>query len=177
MEQFLTRLQRKPSAGKGVFIAKNAVVVGEVHLADHVSIWYSVVARGDVAPIYIGRNSNVQDGSVLHVAEDMPVVIGENVSVGHGGNLHGCTVGNNVLVGIGAIVLNGAVIGDNSIVAAGSLVPQGKIFPPGVMIMGSPAKNIRPLTNKEIQWVAQNAANYLEYKNVYLEGERGFFEP
>jgi len=140
-----------------VFIAEGARVCGEVSLGDGVSVWYNAVLRGDEGAIVVGENSNVQDNAVLHGQ----VNLGKGVTVGHGAIVHGCTVGDNSLIGMGAIVLNNAVIGENSIVGAGALVTQNKVFPAGSMIMGVPAKFVRKLTDAEIDGIRKNAAEYV----------------
>ncbi len=154
--------------GKTIFIAKSADVVGKVKLGDFISVWFQAVIRGDVDTITIGDRTNIQDGTVVHVAPGHPTVIGEGVSIGHNAIIHGCKIGNNVLIGMGAIILNGAQIGDNSIVGAGSLVTQGKVFPPNSLIMGSPAKVARPLKPEEVQSIRDNAEEYLDTMKGYM---------
>ncbi|WKY45319.1 gamma carbonic anhydrase family protein [Eubacteriaceae bacterium ES2] len=154
--------------GKTVFIAKSADVVGRVKLGNYVSIWFQAVLRGDVDSITIGDRTNIQDGTVVHVAPGHPTVIGDGVSVGHNAIIHGCAIGDNVLVGMGAIILNGAQIGDNSIVGAGALVTQGKVFPPNSLIIGSPAKAVRVLSEEEIQAIRDNAEEYLDTMKGYM---------
>lgn len=153
---------------KTIFIAKSADVVGKVKLGNFTSVWFQVVLRGDVDSITIGERTNIQDGTVVHVAAGYPTVIGTGVSIGHNAIIHGCEIGDNVLVGMGAIILNGAKIGDNSIVGAGSLVTQGKVFPPNSLIIGSPAKVARALKSEEIQSIRDNAEEYLETMKGYL---------
>ena len=143
-------------------IYNGARIVGDVTLGDHVSIWYNAVVRGDEAPISIGERSNVQDNCVVHVSEGKPVKIGENVSVGHGAIVHGCTIDDNVIIGMGAIVLNGAHIGKNSLVGAGALVTENKEFPEGSLIIGSPAKAVRELSEEEIDGIMDNAEEYVK---------------
>ncbi len=154
--------------GKTIFIAKSADVVGKVKLGNFISVWFQTVIRGDVDTITIGDRTNIQDGTVVHVAPGYPTVIGNGVSIGHNAIIHGCEIGDNVLVGMGAIILNGAKIGDNSIVGAGSLVTQGKAFPPNSLILGSPAKVVRALTSAEIEEIRQNADDYLETMKGYM---------
>lgn len=154
--------------GKTVFIAKSADVIGKVKLGNFISVWFNTVIRGDVDTITIGDRTNIQDGTVVHVAPGHPTVIGEGVSIGHNAIIHGCEIGDNVLVGMGAIVLNGAKIGDNSIVGAGSLVTQGKVFPPNSLIMGSPAKKVRDLSPEEVQSIRDNAEEYLDTMKGYM---------
>lgn len=144
------------------FIAPGAVVLGDVHLEENVGIWYNATVRGDREPIHVGKGSNIQDNCVVHVDAGYPVTIGENVTVGHGAILHGCTVEDNSLIGMGAILLNGCHIGKNCIVAAGALVTQGTVIPEGSLVMGNPAKVKRPVTEAEIQGNLKNAALYVE---------------
>lgn len=151
-----------PEVHASAYIAPNAEVAGRVSLAEGASVWFSASVRGDIAPISIGKCSNVQDGAVVHCDVDIPCAIGEMVTVGHGAILHSCSVADRVLVGMGAIVLNGASIGEDSIVGAGALVTQGKSFPPRSMILGSPAKLVRELTDEEVAHIRANAEHYAE---------------
>ncbi|MDR2104856.1 MAG: gamma carbonic anhydrase family protein [Deferribacteraceae bacterium] len=167
-EVMRARLLKGPSCGKRVFIAKGAAVLGAVYLGDDVSVWHQACIRGDVNEIHIGSGSNVQDCAVLHVGWEYSMHIGENTTIGHSVNLHGCTIGNHVLVGIGATVLDGVVISDDTIIAAGSVVPPRKSFPPKVMLMGSPAKVVRELTDKDIEFARAHSSHYVEYKNLYI---------
>ena len=144
-----------------VWVAENAVLVGDVTIGEGSSVWYGAILRGDEAPITIGKNTNIQDGAVLHEAARYPLVIGDGVTVGHNAILHGCEIGNNVVVGMGSIVMNGAKIGNDSIVGAGSLVTQDKECPAGVMILGSPARALRNLTPEEIARNRWNAEEYV----------------
>lgn len=153
---------------KTVFIAKSADVVGKVKLGNFTSIWFQTVLRGDVDSITVGDRTNIQDGTVVHVAPGHPTIIGEGVSIGHNAIIHGCEIGNNVLVGVGVIILNGAKIGDDSIVGAGSLVTKGKVFPPKSLIMGSPAKVVRELRQEEVNSIRDNAQEYLDIMKEYI---------
>jgi carbonic anhydrase/acetyltransferase-like protein (isoleucine patch superfamily) len=168
----VNRVETGPSVGKRVFIAKNATVIGETYLADDANVWFHACLRADIAPIYIGKGTNVQDSSIFHVGFELPVKVGDYTTIGHNVNLHGCTIGSRVLVGIGAVVLDGAVISDDSIVAAGTLVPPGKTFPSGVMIMGNPAKVTRELQEKDYVHIRENSEHYMLFKDIYIE--KGF---
>jgi carbonic anhydrase/acetyltransferase-like protein (isoleucine patch superfamily) len=161
---------KAPVLGNGAYVADSAQVMGDVVMGDNASVWFGVVARGDSETITIGRNSNVQDGSVLHADPGMPLVIGDNVSVGHRVMLHGCTVGDGSLIGIGAVVLNGAKIGRNCIVGANSLVTEGKAFPDGSMIMGSPAKVMRELAPEQIAGIHRIAPHYVDNARRFQAG-------
>ena len=151
---------KNPTISSSAFVADNATVRGDVTLGERSSVFFGAVLRGDRAPITIGSGTNIQDNCVVHVDYDYPVVVGQNVTVGHGAILHGCTVGDNTLIGMGAIVLNGAVIGENSIVGAGARVTKNTVVPPGSLILGSPAKVKRALTEEEIEHNRASAAEY-----------------
>lgn len=142
-------LRKKPRLGRGVYIAKGAVVIGDVTLADRSSVWYNAVVRGDINRVVIGEGSNVQDNAVIHLADDHPCVLGDYVTVGHSAIVHACTVEDDVLIGMGAILLDGAVVGTQSIIGANALVTQGTRIPAGSLVLGSPAKVIRRLTRRE----------------------------
>lgn len=147
----LYRIKDKvPQVHPTAYVAESADVIGQVTLSEGSSVWSHVTMRGDNEPIVLGRHSNVQESSVLHTDIGYPLTIGENVTVGHQAMLHGCTVGDGALIGIQAVVLNGAVIGKNCLVAAGALVTEGKVFEDGMLIMGSPAKAVRPLTETDL---------------------------
>jgi carbonic anhydrase/acetyltransferase-like protein (isoleucine patch superfamily) len=150
-----------PRVASSAWVADNATVIGRVDMAEGASVWYGAVLRGDNDWLRIGRNSNVQDGSVLHTDQGIELVLGENVTVGHQCMLHGCTVGDGTLIGIQSVILNRARIGRYCIVGAGSLVTEGKEFPDGSMIMGSPAQVVRQLTPEQIARVASSAAHYV----------------
>ena len=159
---------KEPSLGEGVFIAPGALVSGAVKIGKDSSVFCNTVIRGDVNSIAIGSETNIQDNCTLHVSGAYNLEVGNGVTVGHNAVVHGCRVGDNVMIGIGAIVLDGAVIGEDSIVAAGSLVPPGKAYPPGSMIMGSPAKVTRELTSDDIASITRTAKGYIKLKNKYL---------
>jgi carbonic anhydrase/acetyltransferase-like protein (isoleucine patch superfamily) len=161
-----------PRLGANAWVADCAQVMGNVSLGADTSVWFGTVIRGDTESITIGRGSNIQDGSVMHADIGMPIVLGENVTVGHKVMLHGCTIGDDTLIGIGAIVLNGARIGKNCLVGAGALVTEGKDFPDGSMIIGSPAKAVRPLTSEQIASVRQSARHYVENARRFQAGLR-----
>lgn len=143
-------------------IYEGARIIGDVTLKNKVAIWYNAVVRGDIEPITIDEKSNIQDNCVLHVSENYPVKIGKNVSVGHNATIHGCTIDDNVLIGMGSIILNGAHITKNCLVGAGALVTENKTFPEGSLIIGSPAKAVRQLTKEEIEGITKNAEKYVE---------------
>lgn len=150
-----------PQIADSAWVADSAEVMGDVVLGEQVSLWFGVVARGDTAAIRIGSQTNIQDLSVLHADVGMPLTIGSGVTVGHKAMLHGCTVGDDSLIGIGAVVLNGAKIGKGCLVGAGSLVTEGKEFPDGSMIMGTPAKVVRQLTPEQLQSLRDSARHYV----------------
>lgn len=165
-----------PTLGHNVFVEDSAVLYGAIDLADDVSIWPLVAARGDVNHISIGARTNVQDGSVLHVTRKSasnpngnPLIIGEDVTVGHKAMLHGCTIGNRVLVGMGAIIMDGAEVGDDVIVGAGSLVPPNKRLESGYLYVGNPIKQARLLKDSELAFLSISSENYVRLKNEYLE--------
>ncbi len=167
-----------PKQGDRVMIDSSSVVIGDVRLGDDVSIWPLVAIRGDVNYVAIGARTNIQDGSVLHVThkssynpEGNPLIVGEEVTVGHKVMLHGCTIGSRVLVGMGSILLDGVVVEDNVMIGAGSLVPQNKRLESGFLYLGSPVKQIRPLTEAEIEGLKYSANNYVKWKNDYLDQE------
>ena len=159
-----------PSIAPNAWVADSAQIMGNVTLAENTSVWFGAVLRGDTSTITVGKGSNVQDNSVLHADVGMPLVIGEGVTVGHQVMLHGCTIGNNSLIGIGAIVLNGVKIGNNCLVGAGALVTEGKEFPDGSMIIGSPAKAVRMLSPEQIEGLKMSAQHYMDNASRYKTG-------
>ncbi|MCB1032582.1 MAG: gamma carbonic anhydrase family protein [Acidobacteria bacterium] len=165
---------RLPVLGRRVFLAPTAYLSGDVEVGDDVSFWFHTVARGDVNFIRIGEGTNVQDGAVLHVShETFPLVIGRRVVVGHGAVLHGCTIEDEALIGIGARILDGAVVEKGAQVGAGALVPPGKRVPAGTLVMGVPARPVRQLSEDEREAIRENARHYVELKDEYLEVLRG----
>jgi carbonic anhydrase/acetyltransferase-like protein (isoleucine patch superfamily) len=151
-------LRKPPKLGENVFIAKTATVIGDVTLGAHASVWYGAVLRGDINRIAVGHHSNVQDNAVLHLADDYPCLVGNWVTIGHSAIVHACTVEDEVLVGMGAVILDGAVIGKQSLIGAKALVTQGANIPPGSLVLGSPAKVVRQLSPKEragLKWWAE----------------------
>lgn len=164
-----------PRVGDGAYIAPEALVIGDVELAEETSVWPGAVLRGDVNSIRVGARSNIQDGAVVHVTHrhgarpnGHATVIGDDVTVGHRAVLHGCTVGNACLIGIGAIVLDGAVIPDRVLLGAGALVTQGKVLESGYLYLGNPARKIRALTDEELERFTYSAQHYVALKNEYL---------
>ncbi|WP_426359249.1 gamma carbonic anhydrase family protein [Pseudocolwellia sp. HL-MZ19] len=164
-----------PTFGKNNYIDSSAVLIGDIRIGDEVSIWPLVAIRGDVNHIVIGDRSNVQDGSVLHVThknkknpEGYPLIIGDDVTIGHKCMLHGCTVGNRILVGMGAIIMDNAVVEDDVFIGAGTLVPPGKVLKSGYLYMGNPMKQARELTEAELGFLKKSAENYVQFKNEYL---------
>ncbi len=167
--QLETFLRKKPTLGKRVYIAQGAIVVGHVELGDDSSVWYNAVLRGDINRIVVGHHSNIQDNAVVHLADDLPCLIGHYVTIGHGAIVHACTVGNECLIGMGSTVLDGAVIGEQSIVGANTLVTQGAEIPAGSLVLGSPGKVVRPLSDLERGKIRIWAEKYVENGAYCLE--------
>lgn len=159
----------KPCIAPSAFIASGAVVVGAVSIGESASFWYQCVARGDINHIRIGPRSNVQDGTVIHVSDDYPAVIGEGVSVGHRAIIHACEIGDETLVGMGAIIMDGAVVGPRCIIGAGALVTKGTIVPEGSLVIGSPARAVRKLSRIEMEQNAALAEKYVEVARRYRD--------
>ena len=169
-------LNSTPQLSNNCYIDDMSVVIGDVILAENVSVWPFAVIRGDVNHIRIGKNSNVQDHAMLHVSHKKadkpngsPLIIGEDVTIGHHVTLHGCTIGNRVLIGINSIVLDDVIIPDDVMIGAGTLVPPGKVLESGYLYVGSPAKKVRPLTEKELAFLPYSAQNYVKVSGHYLE--------
>jgi carbonic anhydrase/acetyltransferase-like protein (isoleucine patch superfamily) len=162
----------KPQVAESAWVAEDAQVIGGVSLAADSSIWFGVVVRGDSGAISVGEGSNIQDNSVLHADEGVPLTLGKHVTVGHQVMLHGCTIGDESLIGIGAIILNNAKIGRNCLVGAGALVTEGKEFPDGSMIIGSPAKAVRQLSPEQIEGLRRSAQHYIANARRFRAGLR-----
>jgi len=161
---------RLPQIASSAYIDPAAVVIGDVTIGEDSSVWPCVVIRGDVHWIRIGSRTNVQDGCVLHVMKDIyPLILGDNVTIGHAVTLHGCTIESRCLIGMGTVILNNAKIGSGSIVAAGTLIPEGMDVPPGSLVMGHPGKIRRVTLPSDLESIDQYAARYVDYKNTYLQ--------
>jgi carbonic anhydrase/acetyltransferase-like protein (isoleucine patch superfamily) len=160
---------KRPLLSDPVWIAPNATVIGDVRLAANVSIWWNAVLRGDNDPISVGENTNIQDGSVLHTDEGMPLTIGAGVTVGHLVVLHGCSVGDGSLIGIKSVILNRAVIGRDCLIGANTLIPEGKVIPDRSVVMGSPGKVVRQLTDAEAARLRHAADHYLKHWRRYAD--------
>jgi carbonic anhydrase/acetyltransferase-like protein (isoleucine patch superfamily) len=158
-----------PRIAAGAYVDESAQIIGDVEIGEESSVWMNCVVRGDVHWIRIGRRSNIQDGTIVHVMRDThPTTIGDNVTIGHAAIVHGCTLEDRVLVGMGAILLNGVTVGADSIVAAGSLLPEGMVVPPRSLVLGSPGKVRRALTDAEVASIQWYADNYVRYRLDYL---------
>ena len=159
----------KPTIPSSCFIEETGIVIGDVVLGENCSVWFHAVIRGDVNYIRLGSRTNVQDLCTLHVTRDThPLIIGDEVTIGHSVVLHGCTIKDRVLIGMGAIVMDGAIVGEDSVVGAGALITEGTIVPPKSLVLGSPAKVKRPVTDQELKWIKESADNYVTYANQYL---------
>lgn len=161
-KQLDTFLRKKPVLGRAVYIARGAVVLGDVTLGDHASVWYNAVLRGDINRIVVGHHTNIQDNAVVHLADDLPCLIGSYVTVGHSAIVHACTVGDQTLVGMGATILDGAVVGAQCIIGANALVTQGAQIPDGSLVLGTPAKVVRALAANERAGLKTWAEKYVE---------------
>ena len=157
----------QPDIAESAWVAGSAEVIGRVTLEADVNIWFGSILRGDTEFLHLGAGTNVQDGSVLHADKGFPLQVGPRVSIGHHVTLHGCSVGEGTLIGMGAVVLNGAKIGKHCLVGAGALVTEGKEIPDGSLVVGSPARVIRPLSAEQIQGLEANAAHYIENARLY----------
>jgi carbonic anhydrase/acetyltransferase-like protein (isoleucine patch superfamily) len=160
---------KKPKIGKNVFIAPTAAVIGDVEIGDNASVWYSTVLRGDMAPVTVGKNTNIQDNCTVHTDTDKPAVIGDNVTVGHNAVVHGCTVENNCLIGIGSVVLNDAYIKTGSVVASGSVVKEGQQVGPYHLVAGAPASLKKELSEASAEVFGKPVKNYLELAKEHMK--------
>jgi carbonic anhydrase/acetyltransferase-like protein (isoleucine patch superfamily) len=168
-KQLDTFLRRTPTLGRGVYIARGAVVLGDVTLGDYSSVWCNAVLRDDINRIIVGHHTNIQDNAVLHLADELPCLLGNYVTVGHAAIVHACTVGDQVLVGMQSAILDGAVIGEQSLIGAGALVTPGTKIPPGSLVLGAPAKVARALTADERAHVKMLAEKYVRAAAYYLK--------
>jgi carbonic anhydrase/acetyltransferase-like protein (isoleucine patch superfamily) len=168
-KQLETFLRKQPRLGRGVYIAQGAVVLGDVTLGDYSSVWCNAVLRGDINRIVVGHHTNIQDNAVLHLADDLPCLLGNYVTVGHAAIVHACTIGDQVLVGMGSAILDGAVIGEQSLIGAGALVTPGTQIPPGSLVLGAPAKVVRELAPQERADLKTLAEKYVRVAAYYLE--------
>ncbi|NLW39315.1 MAG: gamma carbonic anhydrase family protein [Tissierellia bacterium] len=159
----------EPKVHEDAFVADTAMVIGDVNIGEGTSIWYGAVLRGDIENITIGKFSNIQDNATVHTETDIPTKVGDYTVVGHNAIVHGCTIGDNCLIGMGAIILNNAVIGDNCIIGAGALVPEGKVIPPNSLVLGVPGKIVRQVTVEEIEAIRQNALRYNRLFKKHIE--------
>jgi carbonic anhydrase/acetyltransferase-like protein (isoleucine patch superfamily) len=159
--------ERRPQLDATAYVADGAQVIGEVVLGPDTSVWFNAVLRGDTERITIGAGSNVQDGAILHADPGFPCTVGAGVVTGHGAILHGCQIGDNCLIGMGAVILNGATIGVESIVGAGTLVPEGKAFLPRSLLLGTPARVVRQVTDEDLEGIAAGARHYQDRARIY----------
>lgn len=164
--------EKKPDMHSSVYVAEGAVVTGDVKIGEQSSVWFNSVIRGDVAPTIIGNRVNIQDNSVLHQSPNNPLILEDDVTIGHSVILHSCTVKKGALIGMGSIVLDGAVIGEGAFIGAGSLVPQGKVIPPGSMAFGRPAKVVRELNDEDIKDMLRISREYAEKGQYYKSLQR-----
>jgi carbonic anhydrase/acetyltransferase-like protein (isoleucine patch superfamily) len=162
--------ERRPEIDASAYVVESAIIIGDVRLAADTSVWFHAVVRGDVERIRIGARSNIQDNATVHVTTDRwPTIVGEGVTVGHAAVLHGCTIGDHCLIGIGAIVLDGAGVGEECLVGAGAVVTPGTQLPPRSLALGSPAKRVRELSAEEIERLYRSASNYVRHARTYRD--------
>ncbi|EKY26267.1 gamma carbonic anhydrase family protein [Clostridium celatum] len=158
-----------PRIDESTYISESVDIIGDVTIEENANIWFGPRLRGDMNKIVIGKNTNIQENTVVHVDKNCPCLIGKDVTIGHGAIIHGCEICDNVLVGMGSIILNNAKIGKNTIIGAGSLITQGKVFPEGVLILGNPAKVVRELSEAEIESIKNSANNYVNLSKKYTK--------
>lgn len=164
-------LGKRPTVGAGTFLAETAALIGDVVIGAGASIWYGAVLRGDVMPIRVGDRTSIQDNAVVHVTGGVAgTTIGSNVTVGHGAIVHACTVEDDCIIGMGSVILDRAVVGRGSIVGAGAVVTPGTVIPPGSMVLGSPGRVKRAISDEEQRWIAGSAQHYVELAQRYLAG-------
>ena len=175
--QLDTFLRKQPKLGKGVYVARSAIVLGDVKVGHYSSVWYNAVLRGDINHMVVGHHTNIQDNAVLHLADEFPCLVGNFVTVGHSAIVHACQVGDEVLVGMGTVILDGAVVGRQSLIGAKSLVTQGMKIPPGSLVLGSPARVVRRLTTRERSRLKIFAVKYAKYAAYCLERGINVGEP
>ena len=156
-----------PRIDESTYISESVDIIGDVTIEENANIWFGTRLRGDMNKIVVGKNTNIQENTVVHVDKNCPCLIGKDVTIGHGAIIHGCEICDNVLVGMGSIILNNAKIGKNTIIGAGSLITQGKVFPEGVLILGNPAKVVRKLTDDEIKSIRKSSDNYVNLSKKY----------
>ncbi len=157
-----------PTLGRNVFVADSATVIGDVQLGDEASVWFGAVLRGDYYPIRVGARTNIQDNAVLHITRDSAATtLGDDVTVGHGAIIHGCTIGNRCLIGMGSVILDAANLGDDSFVAAGSLITPRTVFPPRSFVRGRPAKFVRAVNDEDLTWIHGSATSYVAYASEF----------
>ncbi|HSD36938.1 MAG TPA: gamma carbonic anhydrase family protein [Rhodocyclaceae bacterium] len=161
---------RAPVLGENAWVAESATVLGTVQLGRNVSVWFNAVLRGDNDPIVVGDGSNVQDGAILHTDDGIPLTVGEHVTIGHMAMLHGCSVGDGSLIGINAVILNGAVVGKNCLIGANCLIPENKVIPDRSLVVGTPGRIIRQLTDEEVAGMQKNAEIYVENAARFRQG-------
>lgn len=160
-----------PQISKSAFVAENSSVIGRCTIEENCSIWFNAVIRADVNEVKIGSNTNIQDGCIVHCDHQYSTIIGSNVTVGHNAIIHGCIIGSNCLIGMGATILDGAVIGDNCIIGAGALVTSGKEIPDGSMVLGSPGKLVRELSEEEKEGIKKSVSGYVSLSREYLQSQ------
>ncbi len=165
-------IEHIPEIGPAAYVAPSAVLRGAIRLGPGSSVWHCAVLRGDMAPIEVGARTNIQDGAVLHVADNLPCIIGEDVTIGHTAIVHACRIGDRCLIGMGAIILNGAIVGNECIVGAGALIPGGKTIPPRSLVLGNPGRIVREVTEEEIEGLRAQARTYIELAVASASSER-----
>lgn len=161
----------KPEIEGAAYVAPSAVLRGAVSLGPEASVWHCAVLRGDIAPIKVGSRSNVQDGAILHVADHLPCIVGEDVTIGHAAIVHACRIGNRCLIGMGSIIMNDSIIGDECIIGAGAVIPGGKTIPPRSLVLGNPGRVVRSVTDEEVEGLKAQARTYIALARASAEAE------